>query len=209
MTFYELEKECKKRRIKTFGFIILIFFVIGLIAIYFYINFSVQRNKKYKKNIKKVEHKRNLNRKNLKKINKKNQQNHYISKLLPVINLDIKKIDLNTSKVNVKTNSIPKIIPKKPVNNQSIILQSKILPSFDTCINLSKKYLQERDYKDALKWAKFANIQDKKNPLSWIISAKILYKMGRKKEAVKLLKIYNSYYNNNEVKKLIRKLDEK
>jgi len=33
--------------------------------------------------------------------------------------------------------------------------------------------------------------------------------MGKKQEAIKLLKIYNSYYNNKEIKNLLKEYDEK
>ena len=201
MTFYELEKECKRRRIKVF--IIIVFLILLFISggLYLYMNLYKQKQIVSKK----IEIKKVLSKS--KEINTTNIKNNIQkpAKLLPVIDLNI-STDMNNSNIAyVKQKT--KI--KKSSDKQSIILQSKILPSFDTCIHLARKYLNEKDYENALKWAKLANIQDKKNPISWIISAKSLYKMGKKEKALKLLKIYNSYYNNKDIKKLIKEFNAK
>ncbi len=194
MTFYELEKICKKRKI---FFILSVFmFVILIILIFLGIILFKQKStfikKEHKKIVIKKENKRVKN-KHTKKI-KKN------IKYLPLIDLNIKEVN-----VNVKSNN--KKVSKKE-NNNSLIIKTEKLPSFNTCIELSKEYFKNKDYKDALKWAKLANLQNKKNPLSWIIAAKSLYQLGKKKEAIKLLKIYNSYYNNKEIEKLLKEFNE-
>jgi len=196
MTFYELEKKCKRRRFYKFLFLLFVIFII-VIGIGMYFNFA-NKTVKEKKIIKKqtiVLKKKEKTKKNLSLQTQTKQ-----TLLLPYIDLNI------TEKKVSKTKKIKKI---KKENNTSIILKTQNLPSFDTCISIAKKYLERKDYKNALKWAKNANIQNKKNPLSWIISAKALYYMGKKKEAIKLLKIYNSYYNNKEIKKLLKEYNEK
>jgi len=70
---------------------------------------------------------------------------------------------------------------------------------------MAEKYYQKGEFKEAIKWAKNANIQNKKNPLSWIITAKALYKLGKKEEAIKILKIYNTYNSSKDIEELLRK----
>jgi len=91
-------------------------------------------------------------------------------------------------------------LEKKPI-------KSKELPPYETCIKLAKEYYEKGDYKQALEWAKNANIQDNTKPSSWIITAKTLYKIGKKHEAVKLLEIYYSYTQDEKVKELIKKMN--
>ena len=195
MTFYELEKICKKRKI---FFILSVFmFVILIILIFLGIILFKQKStfikKEHKKIVIKKENKRVKN-KHTKKIKKD-------IRYLPLIDLNIKEVNVNVTSNNKKVS--------KKENNNSLIIKTEKLPSFNTCIELSKEYFKNKDYKDALKWAKLANLQNKKNPLSWIIAAKSLYQLGKKKEAIKLLKIYNSYYNNKEIEKLLKEFNEK
>jgi len=194
MTFYELEKKCKRKRFLKFLFLLFVIFIIAIgIGVYFnFINKAVKEKKIVKKQ------KTVLKKKEKTKKNKTTQTKQIL--LLPYIDLNI------TEKKVSKTKKVKKT---KKENNTSIILKTQNLPSFDTCIAIAKKYLERKDYKNALKWAKNANIQNKKNPLSWIISAKALYYMGKKQKAIKLLKIYNSYYNNKEIKNLLKEYDEK
>ena len=90
-------------------------------------------------------------------------------------------------------------LEKKPI-------KSKELPPYETCIKLAKEYYEKGDYKQALEWAKNANMQDNTKPSSWIITAKTLYKIGKKDEAVKLLEIYYSYTKNEKIKNLIKNM---
>ena len=212
MTFYELEKRCKKKRlIKIFVFLVLL--LCFLSGVFFYFFTSQKQDKPILKVVKKTI--------DNKEINKSKKQ---LNKITPLQKLSLNK-EINQSKNNKikkqkKTQQLIFVLPEinttekvKPVikekkllekNNSKIIIKSTSLPSFETCISIAQKYLEEKDYQNALKWAKFANIQNKNNPISWIISAKALYYMGKKQEAIKLLKIYNSYYNNKEVEKLIK-----
>ena len=115
-------------------------------------------------------------------------------------------IDLNITQKSVFKN---KIIKNKKQLKKEVILQTTNLPSYKTCISIALKYLDQKDYRNALKWAKYANIQNKKDPKSWIVSAKALYFLGNKNAAIKLLKIYNSYYNNKEIQKFIKEINDK
>jgi len=216
MTFYELEKICKRRRfikrVVLFSIFLVIFVLISILI------FKKINNQYLKKEVIKPLGKKELNKskkivvevKEI-KVNKTKKVDEPIKKVKENIKF-LPQIDLNESLIE-KKEVIKKEIKKSPKKEENktkkIILTSEVLPSFDSCILLAKKYLQNGDYKSAFTWAKNANIQNKKNPLSWIISAKALYKMGKRDEAIKLLKVYNSYYNNKEVKKLLKEWGEK
>jgi len=194
MTFYELEKRCKKR--KFVKYVVLIFLLLIISGSLYYL---------FSKKVEALKTKKQINIKQ--KIKDKNiSKSKKVKKeiiILPSIDLNVdKNIDLNKSKIKKNIKKTEKKLKKS-------IIKTENLPSFQTCISIAKKYFEQKDYENALKWAKYANIQNKKNALSWIITAKILYKMGKKQEAIKLLKIYNSYYNNKEIKKLIKEYDEK
>jgi predicted Zn-dependent protease len=97
----------------------------------------------------------------------------------------------------------------KTLQNNVSLLQTRTLPSYATCIALSERYYNEGDYENALNWAKNANLQNNKKPESWIMSAKALVKLGKKQEAVKILKIYYNYHKDERIKKLLGELDER
>ena len=218
MTFYELEKLCKAKKRKFY--IILILAVIAFLMIIFF--YMILNTKNIRKRNEIIETNKTKKTMQVKKY-KKNKTSNTLKFVLPdiEINSSIKK------KKEVQKNKIAKFLPileipkktetkqknislKKETNNtKNIILVTNTIPSFETCINLAKKYLNEEDYQNALKWAKYANIQNKKSPSSWIISAKALYAMGKQKEALKLLKVYNSYYPNKTIQKLIKEFNEK
>ncbi|WP_024790886.1 MULTISPECIES: CDC27 family protein [unclassified Lebetimonas] len=190
MTFYELEKECKKRKRNSFlllMFLIFLMLSIGLSAYYF----SFKKDKKIKKTenkkIKKVQ-----KTKKIKKIKK-------TEILKPIIDLNI-SVDEAKKKIKKEVNNTKIIKSKKELLNIST------LPSFETCITLAKNYYKNGDYENALKWAKNANLQNKNKPESWIIVAKSLYKLNQKQKAIKILKIYYDYTKNKDILNLIERM---
>lgn len=194
MTFFELEKECKKRRIKKN--VLHIFIIIFLIVVLIFIKLIMDKKSK---NVNKNNN--IINSEIIKKVKKTNKNKI----LTPIIELNISdnkihKKEKKAKKINKKT--------KKTENNKTkkLILNTSTLPSFETCILLAEKYYNNKDYENALKWAKNANIQNKKSPKSWIIVAKSLYKLNKKDKAVKILQIYYKYTKNRDVLKLIERM---
>jgi len=231
MTFQELEKICKKRRLykKVRAGVLTVLFVAVGIGV-FYIN---KKNQKIPAEGKSIKLKDNSTEKNI-VINKTSHKANFqktkptatkkISKqkLKLVLDLNFTEIE-NIHKINKHTfkKEKPKYKEKKQQSTKSkeqqaekkllksadkknYIIKSNTLPSYETCIKLSEKYFKEGKYNEALKWAKNANIQNKKDSLSWIMSAKSLYKLGRKSEAVRILKIYYNYRKDKEIEKLLR-----
>ncbi len=97
------------------------------------------------------------------------------------------------------------------VKNKTFIKSKKIISSrkisFKECIQKANFYYNKKEYLKALEWAKNANLIDKDNPKSWIVTAKTLIAMGKKDEALSILKIYYSYHKDKKVKKLIGELE--
>ena len=205
MNFLELERKCKKRRVfKILKLILLLFFLsfITLGAYFLYKNdfllIKDQEQKLAKNSIKeKIENKKSDKMLELKF--ETNFQELYQSYKNRIASKPKKenKLKRETKKEEVE---------KKDQVKEAIVIKSKNLPSYDVCIKLAKEYYEKGDYKQALKWAKNANIQNNKNAGSWIITAKTLYKMGKKDEAIKLLEIYYSYTKNEKIKSLIKNM---
>ena len=205
MNFLELERKCKKRRVfKILKLILLLFFLsfITLGAYFLYKNdfllIKDQEQKLAKNSIKeKIENKKSDKMLELKF--ETNFQELYQSYKNRIASKPKKenKLKRETKKEEVE---------KKDQVKEAIVIKSKNLPSYDVCIKLAKEYYEKGDYKQALKWAKNANIQNNKNASSWIITAKTLYKMGKKDEAIKLLEIYYSYTKNEKIKNLIKNM---
>ena len=213
MTFYELEKLCKKRRIKrrVFFLFFVIFIIFVIFAIWFFAKkrFYVAHKQQPKKQIiKKVKTVKKI--KNVKKIVEINKTKPSII-LTPVISLDFVE-DINISKEKTSSNMKQKTIQKQDNNFQESkrsknIVTTEILPSYEECIYQAEDALKNKNYSLALKWAKNANIKDKTRPEAWIISAKILYLEGKKQKAINVLKLYLQYYKNKKVEKFLRKLE--
>jgi len=230
MTFQELEKICKRRRLykKVRACVLAVLFAAVGIGV-FYIN---KKNQKIPAGKKSIKQDNNIIEKNIiinKTANKANfQKKPTALKKIPKQKLEL-VLDLNFTEIennhNINKYTLkeekPKYKEKKPqptkskeqqtekkplksANQKNYIIKSNTLPSYETCIKLSEKYFKEGKYNESLKWAKNANIQNKKDPLSWIMSAKSLYKLGKKSEAVKILKIYYNYRKDKEVEKLLR-----
>ncbi len=214
MTFLELEKKCKERRLKRkiVIFCILIFLISGAGIIYFF-GFKNVNNKSLN-NVKSVNKTSNSTYKpKLNKIEIKKQKFEHSSTkvtknqqiLLPDLSFEFPKT-LKTLKQKLKQE---KIKNKNEISKKkSSFLNSGVLPSYKECIRLAKKFYNKKDYENALKWAKNANIQNNKKEDSWIITALSLYKMGKKEEAVKVLRIYYNYNKSEKIKKILKEFNE-
>jgi tetratricopeptide (TPR) repeat protein len=203
MTFFELEKECKKRkRNKIFLIFLLFLIVISPVALKFF-NFKGESKKIFKnktvKNVKPLV-------KKIKKI-ENNKSVHDTLVLKPIIDLNITDYtETKKEKTVNKMSKLVKTIKKENNKTQNIILSFTNLPSFETSIKLAEKYYKNGDYQNALKWAKNANIQNKNNPKSWILVAKSLYKLGKKYKAIEVLEIYYKFTKNKNILQLIDRI---
>jgi len=233
MTFLELEKKCKKRKfLKILKAVLFLLLIISAGVYYIFINNNtVKKEKKQNLTVKQIngtEHKRqDTNTSTVKKTKKEqsfaikqengikegNQEKNHTKavnneRLNFIIDLNISEPHEQIKKPKEKPKKFTKTASVKIKKESSFIMSTKKLPSYNTCIALTEKYYNQGNYKEALKWAKNANIQNNKKPESWILSAKSLYKMGKKEEALKILKIYYNYHQDEQIKKLMGKLNE-
>lgn len=225
MTFLELEKKCKKRRLlRNIKILLLIVIMSGIAYVSYSLFFKDETIKKIdsvkKEKVKEINASKNkeivfLNKEII--LNKKENIKEPPSLRFYIpYNNEAKKVTKNKKNLSYKKNVENK--DKKSVQNKekkrienkeaNFIIKTTVLPSFETCILLANKYYKEGNYKEALKWAKNANIQNNKKAISWILSAKILNKMGKKEEARKILKLYYNYSKDEKVKKLMEQLNE-
>jgi len=209
MTFYELESKCKKKRRNFYIFVLLIIILTGII-VFVYLYYNNFKNLKERVVEKKVAVKiKDLNQ--TKKTNEKKdkkQKKILINFVLPKVNFEVNtSITKITTKKTVKKDKKDDKIKKNIAKNKTDkIISIHNLPSFQECIKKAKYYYEKKDYKNAFIWAKNANLQDNKNPISWIISAKSLYKLGKKNKAIQILELYYKYNKVPEIKLLINKM---
>ena len=72
--------------------------------------------------------------------------------------------------------------------------------------HIANSYFQEQNFKDAYRYAIEANELDPSSQASWIVTAKSLFKMNKKKDAIRILRSYLSAYQSNEIKNLLFKM---
>ncbi len=120
-------------------------------------------------------------------------------------NFKIATSDIKEEKV-VKKSKI-KIISKKV--DTITYLKKKFEASGDInyALMLSQTYYDKKDYKKALKWAIKANEIDASNEKSWILFAKSKMKLGKRKEAIKALKIYLKNRESQRVYNVLEKIE--
>ncbi|WP_456479674.1 CDC27 family protein [Nautilia sp.] len=216
MTFLELEKECRKRRFKKRAVFFSLFFSAAA-AVYFLtgLNLKTTENKPLlKKEVKKVNYskiskpEKPVNKKHVQKKTDVKKDSPPKLKLFIDLNITENREKRAVKKENKKIKENKKTVkPENKKTEKSFSLTARTLPSYKTCISLSEKFYKKGDYKNALKWAKNANVQDNKKAESWILSAKSLYKLGKKAEALKILQIYYNYHKDEKVKKLMGEVE--
>jgi len=210
MTFLELEKECKRRR-KRFYIILSLIVLLIILSFFIFYNLNDKTAQKKENNISNKLLKTSISKENTFKNLKENDDskiNHLILKkekktkktqeiLTPILDFNV-TLPSNSIKEKKEKNITRKI--------NSFIIQNTSLPSFDECLKKANLYLNNKEYKLALKWAKLANKQNKNDKRPWIISAKALYNLGKKDEAIKILEIYFNFSKDNDIKELLKKL---
>jgi tetratricopeptide (TPR) repeat protein len=74
-------------------------------------------------------------------------------------------------------------------------------------IFLATMYYKKRNYQKAIYWSMQTNKLDNNIEESWLTFAKSKVKLGRKNEAIRVLKAYIKRSNSYEAKKLLKKLE--
>jgi len=86
---------------------------------------------------------------------------------------------------------------------ESLLLRYKKSKNSKIATHIANTYFNNRDYKNAYHYAVEANELDPLSEHSWLITAKSLFKMDRKNDAVKILKNYIATYPSESSKKLL------
>lgn len=214
MTFLELEKKCKRRRLKKVLLFLFIIVLVGVMIVFVNKKQSKKETVFKEKNItvNKIEF-NEFNKSKFNEFNKSNEKKRFSNKLKFMIDLNSSKKSKNSLKKqndNLEDSNFKiKIDKNESIEKNTEILKTEIIPSYDTCIELAKSYYKKGNFQKALKWAKYANLQDKEKPEAWIITAKSLYKLGKKDKALEILKIYYGFHpENKEVLSVLKKLKE-
>ena len=112
---------------------------------------------------------------------------------------------------SVKRTVLPKAIQKP----KKILIQQKMAsiedltkefyyaPSCSKALIIARKYYENHQYKDSMKWSLKANELDKKNEESWILFAKSLYKTGQKQKAIQTLQFYLRKHDSPNAKAVL------
>ena len=117
------------------------------------------------------------------------------------------KITDNTNKDKKESKKIEIVVKEKKDSLNNLIHFYNITPDYETAIKISKIYLKENNYKEAIEWLKKANKLIPENYESWYLFAKSLVKLGKTKEAKRVLVAYlNNYGANPKIEQLLRSL---
>lgn len=74
------------------------------------------------------------------------------------------------------------------------------------CSKVAEKLYEEKDYKEAIKYALKANSNNSENEKSWIIFAKSKAKLGHKNDAIKILQTYLSSTPSKNAELILEKI---
>jgi tetratricopeptide (TPR) repeat protein len=118
---------------------------------------------------------------------------------------------VNGSNLNRKKEKKKKIVIKGSSNNYMNIMKQKFERNKNPrdAILIAKAYYNAGNYKKAEEWALIANDLNNNLDESWMIFAKSKDKMGKRREALKILLTYYNRSKSSKVKALIEKMKSK
>ncbi|QCD52701.1 hypothetical protein [Campylobacter sp. RM16192] len=79
--------------------------------------------------------------------------------------------------------------------------------SYNFAIILAKLYYDKRDYKNSEKWSIIANELNSDDERSWVFFAKSKNQLGKKDEAIRILRIYNERVNSKTIEELLSHIE--
>ncbi len=106
-----------------------------------------------------------------------------------------------THKEEVQT--IDNVISANSVDIDSLKKLYNERKNYTLAMKIARSYYDKGDFQRALQWAKRANKLDREREGAWVLYARSLYALGRKKEARQLLGLYLEYHNSQSVQKLL------
>ncbi|MEO1954853.1 MAG: CDC27 family protein [Campylobacterales bacterium] len=123
---------------------------------------------------------------------------------------------IDSDDLYVEKDIIKPLVNKKPLNiikvtnNQNayrdVERRFKRTHNINDAMFLASMYYKKRNYRKAIYWSMKTNKLDRNIDESWLIFAKSKVKLGKKNEAMKVLRAYIKRSNSYEAKKLLKKL---
>ena len=86
--------------------------------------------------------------------------------------------------------------------DQMITLDNKER-NYSLALKIAKHYYASQEYSKALRWAKKANVLDRKDDGAWILYAKSEYAKGNHKRAIKILNLYLTNADSDKASALL------
>jgi tetratricopeptide (TPR) repeat protein len=97
----------------------------------------------------------------------------------------------------------------KQTSGEDILIRNfEVQKNYSSAISLAKFYFNETEYKKSIYWAKKASRINPQAVSPWLIYAKSKNKSGEKKEAIKALENYLSYFFSQEAQELLNRWKE-
>lgn len=100
---------------------------------------------------------------------------------------------------------ILKISKSKSKGVKSLIKLYETSPEYDIALDITNKYYDKKDFKNASIWAKKANGLDRQKEEPWLLFAKSQYKLGKRKDAINSLRLFLDYKFSQKAKNLLDK----
>jgi len=227
--FFELERKCKqlkRKKLIKYSSIFLLFIILIGVAIYFITKPQPLKSLHTTKITPKPQPTnptKPTKPKVIVKIKEKNITKVVVKKVKVFIEKNITKptppaptlsLDINLTKIqkidNPKQKAKAELKTKKtntqPIKKQTSILQNETI-TFNKALTLAKKYYENADYENSIKWCKLASKIDNNDERVWKLYALNLEKTGQKEKAIKLLKTYLKYKNSLELKYLLQRFE--
>ena len=223
--FFELEKRYKKYRFKQiFGILkyvlLALVIIVLLIVAYLYFNKESAHTKIEKSKSKPIISKpikqkilpthKVIKDKNISKPEStKKLKTEKIPTFKAIINLDMIDFKKEDHKIKQKnqTKNI-KLVKTKKEESARVIISTKVVPSFETSFKLMNLYFKDEDYIKSKEWAIKASKIKPQNEDVWRIYALSLYKLNKKNEAIKVLKIYLKYKQSIKIEKTLESIEK-
>lgn len=113
--------------------------------------------------------------------------------------------DITKPLVNKKPLNIIKVTNNKNAY-RDVERRFKRTHNINDAMFLASMYYKKRNYRKAIYWSMKTNKLDRNIDESWLIFAKSKVKLGKRNEAIKVLRAYIKRSNSYEAKKLLKKL---
>jgi len=146
-------------------------------------------------------------------IQKNNIQNPILPKIEKPKPKTVEKKPIAVPKKEIKTVTRPEppkiniIVKTEKQTLDSFIKLFYNSPNYDLAIKIANIYYKKKNYKKSIIWSKKANELQPEDYESWYIFAKSLIKLGKTKEAKKVLISYlNTYGADEEIENLLRSI---